>query len=255
MSVLKKIMSGRAKSIPPQSWFLGKNIVKNTRDFRGAISKRLTNRKALIAELKRKSPSQGILMADFSPEQAVNLYAPYAQAMSVLTEPEYFGGCNEDLAEAYRLTDMPLLRKDFLSDTRQIQEARILGASACLLIVAGLEKNQFTELQWAIRELAMTALVEVHSEKELEFALEAKADTLGINNRNLNDLTIDLETTPRLLRQIPNDILPNLVLVAESGYTSKQSLQALPENVHAVLIGTAFTGASDPANKIQEMFG
>jgi indole-3-glycerol phosphate synthase len=255
MSVLKKIMQSRKQHIPGDAWFKGKHIEKNSRDFRAAIAKPLPGRKALIAELKRKSPSKGELRPDFTPEQAVQLYSPYAQAMSVLTEPEYFGGSNEDLQRVFELTPMPLLRKDFLSDIRQIKEARYLGASACLLIVAALDKNQLLEMQHAITDYNMTALTEVHDEKELEIALEAGADTIGINNRNLNDLSINLNTTHRLMQRIPSHILKKLVVVAESGYDNRESLLSLPAQISAVLIGTAFTQATIPENKIKEMFG
>ena len=209
---------------------------------------------SLIAEFKRESPSKGKLNPDIKLKQTLDIYSRYASAISILTEPRFFGGSLNDLKKAREITSLPILRKDFIIDPIQIKEARYYGANAYLLIVAALSKNQLSELIDAGREFSMDVLIEVHRESELELALELNPDILGINNRNLNDLSIDLNTTERLMKMIPEDILEGMVIVSESGLYSREDILSLPKRVDAVLIGTSFMLSEDPELLLKEMF-
>ena len=253
MNVLQKITNERKKDIPPASRFAGITPEKNTIDVIGAL-RRKSSLPSLISEIKRKSPSKGEINPEMSVSRALDLYRPWASAISVLTEPNYFGGKIEDLREARELIDLPLLRKDFITDPIQIKEARINGANFFLLIQGVLESAQMDELLHAGREYNMPALIEVHDEAELEAALSHNIDILGVNNRNLVDLTIDLNNTARLLEFIPEALRKKLVLVAESGMSCRADLTSLPEDIDAVLIGTAFMKSSDPEALLREMF-
>lgn len=193
---------------------------------------------SLIAEVKRKSPSQGeIALALEAAEVARAYVAGGARAISVLTEPHYFAGSNQDLRDVRRAVDVPILRKDFTVHPLQIAEARALGASAVLLIVAVLGPLTASYLQLAQQE-GLEALVEVHNEAELELALAAGAAIIGVNNRNLADLSIDLSTAPRLGRLARAAGFTGL-LVAESGYRNAAQLGELDGLFDAVLIGTS----------------
>jgi len=252
MDILTEIIKKRALTVPSreesQKWDL-KPVTINVTD-------RLKNkgRLNLIAEIKKKSPSKGSINESISIPGAVELYQPFASAISVLTEPEYFGGSLHDLKEASRLTDIPLLRKDFLTDPMQVLEARAYGASFFLLIQAALSKLQVQEMIAAGKEYNMPALVEVHNEKELELAFENNIEILGINNRNLHDLSIDLNTTQRLVQTIPARLQSKIVIVSESGLSTKGDLDKLPALVDAVLIGTSFMSSNNPENLLKEMF-
>lgn len=192
---------------------------------------------SLIAEVKRKSPSEGEI-APLDPATLARKYLERgARAISVLTEPHYFAGADADLVAVHQAVPLPLLRKDFTVHPRQLEEARSLGASAVLLIVAVLGPLTAPYLQLA-HQLGLDALVEVHSEGELEQALAAGASIVGINNRDLTTLNIDLNTAPRLAtlaRQWGHQGL----LVAESGYSTHQQLEALDAQFDAVLVGTS----------------
>ncbi len=194
---------------------------------------------SLIAEIKRKSPSAGRI-ADLDPRATAEAYARGgARAISVLTEPEYFGGRNQDLVAA-RVAGLPLLRKDFVVHPDQIWEARGLGASAVLLIVGILGPLTGAYLREA-QKAGLDALVEVHNEVELALALEAGARIIGINNRDLKTLEVDLTTAPRLARRA-RALGFEGVLVAESGYASPEDLATIRDLVDAVLVGTSLAG-------------
>lgn len=223
-------------------------------DFAAALRRR-GRLPRLIAELKRRSPSKGSLKEGLSAAEAVKLYEPYAAALSILTEPEHFKGDIADLKTARQLTSLPLLRKDFIVDARQIDEARAAGADSFLLIVASLTDAQLTAFIAHGRRLGMEPLVEVLTEDELHRALRLDIRILGINNRNLHTLDIDMQRSMRLANLIPAERRQQLVLVAESGYTNKEQLLALPEYFDAVLMGTGFMQESDPAMKLREIFG
>ncbi|HNA78518.1 MAG TPA: indole-3-glycerol phosphate synthase TrpC [Turneriella sp.] len=252
-SVLQKINAesrGRAAQIqlptrPPE---------KSTIDFTAALRRRGAMPQ-LIAELKRRSPSKGSLKEGLPAADAVRIYEPYAAALSILTEPNHFHGSLDDLREARSLTALPLLRKDFIVDEKQIDEARHAGASSFLLIVASLTDDELKGFTARGRELGMEPLVEVLTEEELYRALALDIRILGINNRNLHTLEIDMNRCPSLAAKIPAARREELVLVAESGYSTREELLALPHYFDAVLMGTGFMQASDPAAKIKEVFG
>ncbi|MCB1147495.1 MAG: indole-3-glycerol-phosphate synthase [Leptospiraceae bacterium] len=255
MSVLHEIIEQRKKDVATLKKELSGNPEKNLTDFAAVLRREPEAKLNLIAEIKRKSPSQGDLKPVLKVEEAVNFYEPYASALSVLTEPHYFNGSIEDLSTASRLTDKPLLRKDFIIDALQIREARFHGASAYLLIAAALSKSQLAELLHAGQEWNMQALVEVHNERELETAMQVNAAIIGVNNRDLGTLSIDIATALRVFSQLSQEERNRLIMVAESGYKTKEDLATLPDYIDAVLMGTAFMEVASPANKLQELFG
>ncbi|KHG64734.1 indole-3-glycerol phosphate synthase [Thermus sp. 2.9] len=208
---------------------------------------------SLIAEVKKQSPSEGAIR-QVDPVEAAQAYARGgARALSVLTEPHHFGGSLEDLWRVRKGVALPVLRKDFVVDPFMLEEARAFGASAALLIVAVLGELTGAYLERA-RALGLDALVEVHTERELELALEAGAEILGINNRDLATLRIDLSTAPRLGR-LARDRGFSGVLVAESGYGRREELKALEGLFDAVLIGTSLMRNPDLEGAVRELVG
>lgn len=208
---------------------------------------------SLIAEVKKQSPSEGLIREVDPVEAALAYQRGGARAVSVLTEPHRFGGSLLDLKRVREAVDLPLLRKDFVVDPFMLGEARAFGASAALLIVALLGELTGAYLEEA-RRLGLEALVEVHTERELEIALEAGAEILGINNRDLATLHINLETAPRLGRLARKRGFGG-VLVAESGYSRKEELKALEGLFDAVLIGTSLMRAPDLEAALRELVG
>ena len=206
---------------------------------------------SLIAEMKRASPSRGPIRPGAGVTEIVRAYQEAgARAVSVLTEPEYFGGSLDDLVEARGACDLPLLRKDFVVDEYQLLEARVAGADAVLLIVAALEPERLAELIHAASDLGMDALVEVHDEEEVQTAVEAGAEVIGINNRDLHSLEVDLDTTFRLLSDVP----AGTVVVAESGITGRDPVRDLEEaGVDAILVGEALMRRDDPRDAVREL--
>ncbi len=206
---------------------------------------------SLIAEMKRASPSRGPIRPDARVEDIVSAYQEAgARAVSVLTEPEYFGGSLDDLVAARAACDLPLLRKDFVVDEYQLLEARLAGADAVLLIVAALEPARLTALIGAAAELGMDSLVEVHDEQEVEEAVEAGAEVIGVNNRNLHSLEVDISTTFRLLADVP----AGTVVVAESGIAGRATVRDLEEaGVDAILVGEALMSQDDPRMAVREL--
>ena len=223
------------------------------RGFIKAIESKITDGKAgVITEIKKASPSKGILRADFQPSAIAQSYEKNGAAcLSVLTDKEYFQGANAYLQEARAACHIPVLRKDFTIDPYQIYEARAIGADAILLIVACLELNQMKELEACAHEIGLDVLVEVHNAPELEAALELKTALLGINNRNLKTFEVTLQTTLSLLSMVP----PNKTLVTESGIMSRADVQLMREHhVNAFLVGEAFMRAQDPGIALSELF-
>ncbi len=208
---------------------------------------------SLIAEMKRASPSRGPIRPDATVAEVVSAYqAAGARAVSVLTEPEFFGGSLDDLVTARGACDLPLLRKDFVVDEYQLLEARAAGADAVLLIVAALERERLQELMSVASDLGMDSLVEVHDEDEVEAAVDAGAEVLGINNRDLHSLEVDLDTTFRLLADVP----AGTVVVAESGITRHDDVERLERaGVDAILVGEALMRADDPVRAVRELLG
>lgn len=208
---------------------------------------------SLIAEMKRASPSRGPIRPGASVSDVVQAYQRAgARAVSVLTEPAYFGGSLGDLVEARGACELPLLRKDFVVDEYQLLEARAAGADAVLLIVAALDPDRLNALMGIASDLGMDSLVEVHDEDEVRVAVDAGAEVLGINNRDLHSLEVDLETTFRLLADVP----AGTVVVAESGITRAEDVEHLEKaGVDAILVGEALMRSDDPVRAVRELLG
>ena len=204
--------------------------------------------RAIIAEVKKASPSRGVIRPDFDPVQIACSYARGgAAAISVLTEEHYFQGHLDHLAAVRGAVDLPLLRKDFMVDAYQLYEARAFGADAVLLIVAVLADTQLQELLWLAEELNLAALVEVHERVELERAARSGARLIGINNRDLRTFHTSLETTERLLPAVP----PEAFVVAESGIETAVDIERLERlGVSAFLIGETLMRAPDPGARL-----
>jgi indole-3-glycerol phosphate synthase len=220
-------------------------------EFLAALSKR--GRSNVIAECKRRSPSRGVLAAQYEPVAIARQYeAGGAAAISVLTEPTFFDGTLEHLAAVRQAVTLPLLRKDFIVDEYQLLEARAAGADAALLIVAALDQATLVRLQQRAWELGLAALVEVHDDEELSRAIDSGARIIGVNNRNLRTLVVDVAALRRLGARIPADV----VGVSESGLTSRADLEELAgQGYRAFLIGERFMTAADPAKAIAELLG
>ena len=223
------------------------------RDFAGALRAKISSgRAAVIAEIKKASPSRGVLREDFNPEAIARAYARHGAAcLSVLTDRAFFQGRAEHLAAARAASGLPVLRKDFIIDPYQVAEARAMGADCILLIVAALDAAQMRELEAAARELGMAVLIEVHDRGELESALALSTPLLGINNRNLRSFETRLETTLQLLEVIPED----RIVVTESGIMIPQDVRRMrAAGVDAFLVGEAFMRAADPGKALEELF-
>ncbi len=220
------------------------------RDFRGALGR--PGSVCLVAECKRRSPGAGAIRPDLVPEELARAYAGAgASALSVLTDADFFGGSLEDLRAA-RSAGLPVLRKDFTLDTLQLIEARGAGADAVLLIVRILDDETLSRLHTAATALGMSVLVEAHDTAELERAVRIGADLIGINNRDLATFTTDLDTTLRLLADVPDDV----VVVSESGIRSRRDVDRLgAAGVDAILVGEALLSAADPATAAAALVG
>lgn len=219
-----------------------------TRDFRGALS---GEGLALIAEVKRSSPSAGKIAEIVDPGELTLRYREGgAAAVSVLTESGWFGGSLADLAAVKAAVDLPVLRKDFIIDPYQIYQSRLAGADAVLLIAELLGRDTLIDFLGRAKEIGLACLVEAHSEKTLNNTLDTPAEIVGINNRDLKTLTVNLQTSLRLLPQIPKD----RVRVAESGVKTAEDVNHLTAaGADAVLIGETLAKAEDPAEKIREL--
>ena len=206
---------------------------------------------SLIAEHKRRSPSAGVIREGASVTEIVQAYEHGgAAAISVLTEEVHFGGSLADLYEARRATDLPLLRKDFCVDHYQLYEAKVAGADAVLLVVGSLHMEDLERLYAEAQALDLDAIVEVHDEEELDVALELDVDVIGINNRNLEDFTVDIQTTVDLLAAIPT----GKTVVSESGIRTRQEIEELERvGVDAVLIGETLMRAPEPEAAVREL--
>ncbi len=223
------------------------------RDFVEALRAKLAGRKpAVIAEIKRASPSRGVLRADFDPAAIARSYeAGGAACMSVLTDAQFFQGAPEHLGAARAACALPVLRKDFVVEPYQVFESRALGADCILLIAACLGKGTMAELESIAHELGMAVLVEVHDAAELETALALKTPLLGINNRHLATFETRLETTLDLLPRVPRE----RIVITESGILSPQDVARMrARGVNAFLVGEAFMRARDPGSALRELF-
>jgi len=224
------------------------------RDFVGALRARIAaGQPAVIAEVKRASPSKGLLRADFDPGAIAASYAAAGAAcLSVLTDREFFQGAHEHLAQARAACGLPVLRKDFITEPYQVFEARALGADCVLLIAAALARQDMQGLEKAARALGMAVLVEVHDAAELDAALLLETPLIGINNRNLRTFETSLETTLGLLPKVPGD----RIVVTESGILRPEDVALLAgRGVGAFLVGEAFMRAPDPGAALRALFG
>ena len=218
------------------------------RPFAEALSRPGTS---VIAEYKRRSPSAGTIRDGVSCHDMVIAYERGgAAAISILTEEEHFGGSLADLREARAATELPMIRKDFTIDPYQLYEAKVAGADAVLLVVGSLEQGDLAELYAQARDLDLDAIVEIHDEDELEAALEVDADVLGINNRNLEDFSVDIQRTFDLLHDVP----AGKFVVSESGIHTREQIDELEQvGVDAVLIGEALMRAPDPELAVRQL--
>lgn len=234
-------MRARAADLPP------------VRAFAEALRARVdTGAAAVIAEVKKASPSKGVIRADFRPAEIARSYERGGAAcLSVLTDVDFFQGSNAYLREARAACALPVLRKDFTIDAYQVYEARTLGADCILLIVAALEDGPLVELANLAMELGMDALVEVHDIDELERALQTPAPLLGINNRSLRTFEVSLDTTLAMKDAVP----PDRLLITESGiHTPADVARMRAAGVHAFLVGEAFMRAADPGAELGRLF-
>jgi indole-3-glycerol phosphate synthase len=224
-----------------------------TRDFVGALRKKIeAGQAAVIAEIKKASPSKGVLREDFMAADIAQSYAEHGAAcLSVLTDRQFFQGSVDYLKQARASCDLPVLRKDFMVDAYQVYEARVMGADAVLLIAACLDDAQMAELEVVAHSLDMAVLVEVHDKAELARALKLKTPLIGINNRNLRTFEVRLETTLELMQEVPAD----RILVTESGILSREDVLRMRQaQVHAFLVGEAFMRAPDPGQALADLF-
>jgi indole-3-glycerol phosphate synthase len=234
-------LTARAAAAPP------------VRGFVAAIAAKLAaGQPAVIAEIKKASPSQGVIRPDFRPAEIARSYAAAGAAcLSVLTDIDFFQGADAYLVEAREACDLPVLRKDFVIDPYQVHEARLLGADCILLIVAALADGPMQELAGVARELGMDVLVEVHDAAELERALPLGLPLVGINNRNLRTFVTSLDTTLGLLPQVP----AGRIVVTESGIHVPADVRLMRQHaVNTFLVGEAFMRAADPGARLAELF-
>ena len=258
--ILKKIVAVKHEEIALASRMKSLQAVRAdaesrvlTRDFVGAIQKKIANQEAaVIAEIKKASPSKGVLRADFIPADIAQSYAEFGAAcLSVLTDVQFFQGSSYYLKQARASCDLPVLRKDFMVDAYQIYESRAMGADCILLIAACLDDAQMKDLEAIARSLDMAVLVEVHDAEELSRALKLKTPLVGINNRNLRTFEVSLDATLGMLKDVPAD----RILITESGILSTADVQKMREaHVNAFLVGEAFMRAADPGQALADLF-
>jgi indole-3-glycerol phosphate synthase len=259
--ILKKIIKRKAEEVAERQRVAPTEVLNNSlsqappvRGFVNAIAQKISIGKAgVIAEVKRASPSKGIIRKDFQPAEIAQSYAQAGAAcLSVLTDIDFFQGADEYLQQARTACMLPVIRKDFFIDPYQVYEARTLGADCILLIAACLSDEQMYELNGLAHNLGMDVLIEVHNAKELQRTLPLNNRLIGINNRNLRSFETSLETTIDLLKQVPDD----RIVVTESGIHTQEDVQLMRRNgVNAFLVGEAFMRADDPGSKLDELFG
>lgn len=259
-TVLKTILQHKAEEVAERSQKTGIPALRAqlenappVRGFAAQLRKHIAaGRPGVIAEIKRASPSQGVIREDFDPAALARSYAEGgASCLSVLTDQDFFQGHDTYMQQARAACDLPVLRKDFVIDPYQVYEARVLGADCVLLIVAALGDAMLLELDQLAHELGMDVLVEVHTEEELERALVLQPELLGINNRDLHTFHTDIQTTIRFKERVPAGSL----LVTESGIHTSDDVQLMRANdVHAFLVGESMMRAPDPGEKLRELF-
>lgn len=227
--------------------------VAPTRGFRNRIQHVIQDRTAVIAEVKKASPSKGVIRPDFDPVAIARSYAEHgATCLSVLTDETYFQGSADYLASARSACDLPVLRKDFMIDEWQVHEARLMGADCILLIVAALDPLQLQHLDGVAGELGLDVLVEVHDEREMELALATTASLIGVNNRDLRTFETDLSVSERLRPLVP----ASRIMVTESGVHRREQVRQLQaHDIRAFLVGEAFMREDEPGAALGQLFG
>ena len=259
-TILRKILARKAEEVASRQAKASLGSLESRiseqmapRGFAAALVARVAARQpAVIAEVKKASPSKGVIRADFEPAAIAESYQRGgATCLSVLTDIDFFQGADEYLQQARGACDLPVIRKDFTVDPYQVVEARAIGADAILLIVAALADDQMRELAATAAEFDLDVLVEVHDRAELERALELETQLVGINNRDLHSFNMRLETTFDLLPHIPEQ----RVVVTESGIHTPDDVAVMRErDVHGFLVGEAFMRADDPGEQRRELF-
>lgn len=258
--ILKKILAVKKQEVaaaqailPPAAIRAAAAQAVPVRDFTGAIRARIAaGQAAVIAEIKKASPSKGVLRADFRPAEIAASFAKHgATCLSVLTDERFFQGKAEYLKQARAACTLPVLRKDFVVDEYQIWQARAMGADAILLIAAALDAKQMLAFEALAHSLGMAVLVEVHDGDELDAALQLSTPLLGVNNRNLRSFEVSLQTTLDLLPRVTGD----RIVVTESGILTAEDVKLMRDHkVHAFLIGEAFMRAQDPGVELAKLF-
>jgi indole-3-glycerol phosphate synthase len=258
--VLARILAAKAREVAalkaeksPETLRREAGSAPPVRDFVGALRQKIgAGRPAVIAEIKKASPSKGLLREDFRPAEIARSYASHGAAcLSVLTDQDFFQGAPDYLVQARAACSLPVLRKDFLVDACQVYEARAMGADCILLIVAALQPKAMAELEQLALELGMAVLVEAHDGAELEAALALETPLIGINNRNLRSFEVSLETTLGLLSRIPGD----RIVVTESGILAPEDVTRMRKRgVNGFLVGEAFMRATDPGLELARLF-
>ncbi len=259
--ILQRILAVKAEEIAAAQAQVSLALVQSAaraaapaRDFAGAMRSRIAaGRSAVIAEVKKASPSKGVLREPFDPAAIAASYERHGAAcLSVLTDRQFFQGKLDDLKAARGACKLPVLRKDFMMDPYQIYEARAAGADCILLIVAALSPDKLSELEAVAIELGLSVLVEVHDGAELETALRLKTPLIGINNRNLRTFETKLDTTLGLLAKITDDRL----VITESGILKPEDVTRMrAHQVYGFLVGEAFMRAPDPGAELERLFG
>ena len=259
--ILKKILQRKVEEIAQrsqnesiQTLSQRAGSASRPRGFINAIEAKIQqNKAAVIAEIKKASPSKGVLRENFVPADIAKSYADNGAAcLSVLTDADYFQGSEEYLIQARAACDLPVIRKDFIIDPYQVYEARAIGADCILLIVSALGDAVMNELLALTHHLDMDVLMEVHDQQEMERAILSGAKLIGVNNRNLRTFDVSLQTTLDMLQMLPDD----RILVTESGIHGKEDVALMRNNnVNAFLVGEAFMRAEQPGEKLAELFG
>ncbi len=263
-TILKKILARKAEEVAERSANVSIDDLKaqieaqkgtetDPRGFVDSMARAIAEgRSAVIAEAKKASPSKGVIRENFVPADIAQSYeAGGASCLSVLTDADYFKGCEEYLMQARAACSLPVIRKDFIVDAYQVYEARAMGADCILLIVAALEDQQMADLNTLAHELGMDVLVEVHNGDELTRALPLGNRLIGINNRDLHTFNLSLDHTFELLDRIPE----GTIVVTESGIHTRDDVAVMRErDVHSFLVGEAFMRAEDPGAKLKELF-
>lgn len=259
--ILKQIIADKAEEVQVRRARVSLDEIKAraadappTRGFTAAIKRRVDQKElAVIAEIKKASPSKGVIRENFEPVEIAKSYEKAgATCLSVLTDEKYFQGHDDYLIAARNACALPVLRKDFMVDPYQIYEARAMGADCILLIVACLDDEIMREMSWLAQDIGLDVLVEVHDREELERGLMLRTPLIGVNNRNLRTFETDIKTTLELLP----DIMHDRTIVTESGIHTPEDIALLRRfDVSTYLVGEAFMSAEDPGEKLKTLFG